>query len=77
MCHIDRDSKRSLAFQAVELVQKALDAGATRDILLEEQKDLRESSPLYSMAWLFHSVVVTELEMPGYLTSVGQLLQYL
>ncbi|KAK1773204.1 hypothetical protein QBC45DRAFT_304494, partial [Copromyces sp. CBS 386.78] len=54
---IDRDSKRPLPFQAVELIQKALEAGAAHHILLEEQRKLRDSSPPNSILWLFHSVV--------------------
>ncbi|KAL0475378.1 hypothetical protein QR685DRAFT_432962 [Neurospora intermedia] len=76
-CLVDRDSERSLALQAVELIQKALDADATRTTLLEEQKDLHNRSPPHTSLWLFYSVIVTELEISGYLTSVGQLLQYL
>ncbi|EGO53503.1 hypothetical protein NEUTE1DRAFT_18814, partial [Neurospora tetrasperma FGSC 2508] len=56
-CLVDWDSKISLVFQAVELIQKALDAGATRATLLEEQKDLRDKSPHHTSLWLFHSVI--------------------
>ncbi|EAA34847.1 hypothetical protein GE21DRAFT_2205 [Neurospora crassa] len=53
----DRDSEKSLALQAVELIQKALDAGATRAALLEEQKDLRDRGPQHTSLWLFHALL--------------------
>ena len=77
VCSVDRDPKRPLAFQAVDLIEKAQDAGATRVVLLKEQKALRESSTPHTLPWLFHSVIVSELENPNYLTSIGPLLQYL
>ncbi|KAK3396018.1 hypothetical protein B0T20DRAFT_481022 [Sordaria brevicollis] len=73
----DRDPKRALAFQAIELIQKALESGATRTDLLKEQMKLLDSSRQGSMEYVFHSVIVVELEEPGYLTLVGQQLQYL